>query len=288
MSWKSLVLCVGLICVLAVPARAVPSLRVTPSQLVNASGNRVWTVQVIPDAGMLPSSLAVELPFSHVPGSTLLPVSIMNPGAQAAGNNITYYFNETAAGSDTLLWNTQGSAGDTEQNLGANPFTMGDTEGLYVNGADLFAALGSTVFPDPTASVNTLQIVTQGGGGVLRLGDAVVAQDGANTLIGTDDFYVTGDFDGNGIVGPPDLSLLLFAFGQHYTTQVNWDGFLPVAPSGIVGPPDLSNLLFNFGAGLGFGSGSGVGAVAVPEPTSILLALTGALAVFSWLGIRRR
>lgn len=300
------------VCVLTSTVIAAPTITATPSQTVNASGNRVWTVRVVPDGGAsLPSSLSVELPFSHTAGSSSRPLGIVNTGANNTNTananvaNDTWYYNETAANSGTILWNTTDPAvvGDLTQNVGTNPFCPGagcpadfnpaaaghQTEGLYSSGANLFAALGSTIIPAGTASVNTLQIVTQGGGGVLRLGNGVVGQAGGLFAIPTKDFYVPGDFDGNGTVGPSDLSLLTFAFNQHYTTQANWDGSLPVNTNGIVGPSDLSNLVFNFNAGIGFGAGAGgeiVGGSEVPEPASAFMLVLGAVAAL--FGFRRR
>jgi hypothetical protein len=300
-------------CVLASSAWAVPTITATPSQTVNASGNRVWTIRVIPDGGAsLPSSLSVELPFTHFASTSARPMGIIDNAAidvntgNAGAANDTWYYNETTAGSGTPLWNTAASGvGDLSQNVGTNPFcpagagcpadfnptTAGhQTEGLYTGGANLFAALGSTIISSGTTSVNTMQIVTQGGGGVLRMGAGVVGQAGSQFNIAAKDFYVPGDFDGNGVVGPSDYSLLLFAFNQSYTTQPNWDGALPSNPNGIVGPADYSNLLFNFNAGQSFGSGAGgevVGGSDVPEPTSALLVAL-ACGTLGFAGCRRR
>ena len=226
----------------------------------------------------------------------------MNPNASNVntGNaNLTtdtYYYNSTTSGSGVPLWNITGGTGvpldlaNLSQNVGNNPFTATETEGLYINGSNLFAALGSTIISAGTTSVDTLQIVTKGGGGVLRLNSGIVAQGTGQSTIATKDFYVPGDFNGDGVVGPPDYSLLLFAFNQHYTTQAAWDGALPVNASGIVGPGDYSNLLFNFNAGLSFGAGAGgeaVGGSDVPEPTSaVMMAL--ASGVMALVGRRRR
>jgi hypothetical protein len=287
--------------VLSVPALAAPTVTATPSQTVNASGNRVWTVQVVPDGGgAVPSSLAIELGFTHFAGSSSLTMGIVDNAAidvntgNAGAANDTWYYNETTAGSGTILWNTSDppNVADLTQNVGDSPFIAGPdaTEGLVTGGVNAFAALGSTII-NTASGVNTLQVVTQGAGGILRMSAGIVGQknvgdtNATNYAIAAKDFYVPGDYDGNGIVGPPDLSLLLFAFNQHYTTQPTWDGALPVAASGIVGPPDLSNLLFNFNAGFSSGAGSAVGGNQVPEPTSaMLLAFVG----MAGLAFRRR
>ncbi len=304
MSWKSLLSAGFAACFLSTSVWAAPSIVAVPSQTVNASGNREWTIRVIPDAtaGGLPSSLAVELPFTHTAGALTRPVGIVDNAAtqtnssqanDTAAKNDSWYYNETVKGSGTILWNTTDPANvaDTTQNTGFNPFTTSVTEGLTTQGGvNAFAALGSTIFPTGTTSVDTLHLVTTSGGGILHLGAAVVGQkDPAGPLsinysIPAQDFYVTADYDGDGKVGPADLSLLLFAFGKNYTTQPAWDGNKPVAASGIVGPADLSNLLFNFNAGVGFGAGSGS---SVPEPTSALLVVVGGILALAGRRSRR-
>jgi PEP-CTERM motif len=285
MSWKSIVIA-GLLCVLAVPAWAAPSVRVTSlNDLTTPAGaNRQWLVEILPDAADLPSALAAELAFSHAAGSSTQPTGIVDGDADntngAAGD--TWYYNETAAGSGTILWNTTDApvdASNENQNTGNNPFTASITEGLYTSGSDLFAALGSTIFPDPTASVNTLHIVTSGRGGILNMGDSIVAQNGAQgDVISAASFYVPGDFSGDGIVGSPDFDLILQYFGQAVDTSAgHWDGRAPFNGATATSA-DFDRLLANFGAGTASGgSGSLAGGGAVPEPASLVLVFLGAM-----------
>jgi hypothetical protein len=293
MYWKRILSAGFAVCVLTSSVMAAPTITVTPGTTANASGNRVWTVRVIPDAAPdLPSSLAVELAFTMTPGSSAQPMSIVdnaaidtnssNPGAL----NDTWYFNETTAGSGTILWNTTDppNVADLAQNVGENPFMGGaSTEGLFTSGTNLFAALGSTVISAGTTSVNTLQIVTQGRGGILTMGAGVVAQNEVQFAVAPQSFYVPGDFDGDGIVGTSDFNLLSFNFGD--PAPPAWDGFQPVGA--LVGTGDFNNLSFNFGAGQSSGSGAVVGdSNNVPEPSSaILLLLAGSLA--AWTRRRR-
>jgi len=236
--------------------------------------------------------LAAELPFTITPGSSSLPMAIVddaghvnNTNTQAGGGapagNDTWYYNETAAGSNTLLWNTKDVVSDFEQNPGANPFGAGTTNGLYVSGANVFASLGSVVIASGTTSVNTLQIVTQGKGGILHMGAGVLGQGGVQTSVTAKDFFVPGDFDGDGRVGNSDFNLLSFNFNG--PKPAGWTGFQPVNPAQI-GTGDFNNLSFNFGSGVSSGAGSGS---SVPEPTSALLVLS-ALSVSGLLVRTRR
>jgi hypothetical protein len=290
MSWKSLLSAGFAVCVLSSSVVAAPTVKVTnPALTANAQGNRVWTVQIIPDGGAsLPSALAVELPFTHTPGLSVLSMGIVDNAANqtntAAANNgnDTWYYNETSGGSGTILWNISDppSVADVTQNPGANPFTAGTTSGLYVASPNVFASLGSTIIAAATPSVNVLQIVTQGRGGILHMGAGVIAQAGTQFVIPAQDFYVPGDFDGDGRVGNPDFNLLSFNFNK--PKPVDWDGYQPVNPAQI-GNPEFNALSFNFGAGQSSGAGSGG---SVPEPTSALLVLSAA--VLSGLVRRRR
>jgi hypothetical protein len=232
--------------------------------------------------------LAVELPFTIMAGTSTRPMSIIDNAAidtntsNAGAANDSWYYNETAAGSGTILWNISDPAvvANTTQNVGANPF-MGNTatEGLFTSGPNLFAALGSTIIASGTTSVNTLQIVTQGGGGFLRMGAGRIGQAGVQHVIPTKDFYVPADWNGDGVVSSGDFNLLLSQFGM--PTSGAWDGFPSVNPN--VSSADFNLLLQNFGAGVGFGVGAGT---AVPEPSSMILFGLGV--VFTAISTRRR
>ncbi|MEX2315722.1 MAG: PEP-CTERM sorting domain-containing protein [Pirellulales bacterium] len=249
----------------------------------------MWTIQVVPDGVDLPSALAVELSFTHFAGSSTQPVGIIdNPATDtnttaANSTNDSWYYNETSGGSGNILWNITDPAvpGDETQNPGANPFTGTNTEGLYTSGVNLFASIGSE--PITTgAAVDTLQIVTDNGGGILRMGAGVIGQI-TNYNIAAKDFYIPGDFDGDGFAEFADFTLLV----QNYNQVVGpaWDGIDPVRPDRVADFGDFTALVQNYAAGLNFGSGSGSGlggGSSVPEPTSMVLlglGLTSALAV---------
>jgi hypothetical protein len=267
-------------------AVAQPEITVTPSNAVNANGNRVWTIRIVPDDDDLPSSLGAELAFTMTPGVATQPMAIIDNTAndsnvQAASSaNDTWYYQTTDGAAYTVGVNGLWVADDTNpnnQNIGLNPFTTTETEGLYTAGANVFAALGSIVFPDPTATVNTLQIVTDGGGGILSLDGGTIAQLDEDFEIDPELFYVPADWDGNGTVSSTDFNLLLSFFGV--AAGPAWDGFQPVNP--IVSSADFNLLLQNFGAGTAFGAGAGdiAGGMAVPEPTSVALLCIGSLFV---------
>ena len=113
------------------------------------------------DVGLRANSSASET--THGRGPLGVPAGASDANGLA---NETWYYNETAAGSGVLLWNTQQLAGDQEQNLGFNPYTNPvnqQTEGLWLDTANerLFAALGSDKnMPDGDTGVAGLQIKT--------------------------------------------------------------------------------------------------------------------------------
>ena len=131
-----------------------------------------------------------------------------------------------------------------------------------------FAFLGSINFTTATAK-NTLHIVTQGGGGILHMDQAIVAElDPNDTTMATAfripaaTFYVPGDFDGDGKVETSDFNLLSFNFAQ--PKPAAWMGYQPAA--GRDWPDQHSEfnaLSFNFSAGPSFGSGGGSGSRSV-------------------------
>ncbi|TWT99116.1 hypothetical protein Pla108_00490 [Botrimarina colliarenosi] len=108
------------------------------------------TLQVTPDAGLLPGSLGAETALS-----------VQGVGVNFTGVSIA----------DTTVWDTA--------NPGANPFTGGETNGLYTNLAanEIFAAYGSAVLNSPAAT-NFLTINYTGAGTILASG--LVAQQGTN------------------------------------------------------------------------------------------------------------
>lgn len=263
MALKKLYCVAALAALVASPVMA-QTVRAIPSPVVNANGNRVWTIVATPSAGDLPGSLAAELEFQITNGSAVGTLSVINGSADNTngGANDTWYYNETSAGSGTLLWNTTAAnAADETQN--PNPFVAG-TFGLQVSGDTASAGLGSTIFAAGTTNINVMQIVTSGGGGILSMSTGNLAQNGGNNNIAAKNFYVPGDFTGDGRANSSDVTALIGAFGQ----VANFPGFQPVSGTGVAGSGDVTALLGNFGAGT-VAPGLSAGSVATPEPSSI-------------------
>ena len=259
MSWKILV-SAGLLCIVASPVFAAPTITVTDGGLV--SGNQQWLINATPDvATFVPnSSLAVELDF-------------------------TFHGTITSFTLDSTFWNKS-----PVSNVGNNPFT-GTVTGTVVDNAPandtLFIAAGSELYATATSHlIGTL--VTPGAGGQLDWGGHTVltgpnaytlgrvAQNGLNNNGITGTIMIggcaqVGDFSCNGTVENADLTLLLN----------NWGHTVPPVPAGWLGNPqptapaidndELTALLNNWGHHT---PGAGAGA-AVPEPGSIVLAAIG-------------
>jgi hypothetical protein len=207
----------------------------------------------------------------------------------------TWYYNESAAGSGTLVWNTQQLASDTEQNVGNNPFTGTETEGLTIDTAmrRLFAALGSDVnMPDVDAVLAGKQVATlhiASGDGILNWSNAIVAENGTNNLLtgSRNSIRVRGDMNGSGtfttadivpftqmLGGAGGISAYNVTFaglngrargdftGEGNTTAADITAFTTCLSGGACGPP-LPGV-----PGSGAGSLSGA---SVPEPASLVL-----------------
>ncbi|MEX2093711.1 MAG: hypothetical protein WD971_13590 [Pirellulales bacterium] len=134
--------CFALLCALvAHTSQAAPILSVSPLGL-NGSNNREWAVDITPDPGLLPGSMAVELAFA-IDQTELLGVDV-----------------------NTLAWDTE--------NPGNNPFTGTVTDGLWLDliGDRTFGAFGSVIFAAP-GPVRLFTIETLGGGAtIVRYGEA--------------------------------------------------------------------------------------------------------------------
>jgi hypothetical protein len=115
---RNLLACLALCCVfVAQVSFAAPILTVSPGPL--SGGNRPWYVDITPDAGLLPGSMAVELAFA-VDVAELLGVDV-----------------------NAVAWD--------HENPGHNPFTGTITDGLWLDliGDRTFGAFGSVVFNSP-------------------------------------------------------------------------------------------------------------------------------------------
>ena len=193
-----------------------PTLTVT-SQSINDSGFRVWLAQVTPDAGELPSSLAIELGFT-INNATLVDVVGDTNVATSTRDDDTWYF-QTMDGQPYNGLGTNGlwvaDPNNPElQNLGNNPFTGTFTEGLYTNTTtqQLFASLGSEILTSATP-VNLLQIVTTDeSDATIVWTDGLISQNGAVTTgIGgsaSATGSLLGDFDGSGDLDAADIDAL--------------------------------------------------------------------------------
>ncbi len=297
MSWKSIVI-TGLLCVLASPVLAAPTVNVTSSY--NATTDNIEFILTVHQDTT--NSLAIEAPLTLVPDTTGFAVGLRGNSStsettNSAGDNNgtaaqTWYYNVDTNGT-TKLWNSQNDMANLTQNNGNNPFSASITDGLWLDtaGNRLFAALGSDVnMPSP---VKTLHIASNDG--VLNWTDLLVAENGAlqSTLTGKYSSILKGDMNGNGSVNFGDLA----GFGLWLTNQAGYNAANP-GLDGAARADMNNNGAGNFGDLAGFGScltspatcpvreqmgvtpgaGSGsIGGGAVPEPASAVLVLMGLL-----------
>lgn len=263
MSWKSIVI-TGLLCVMAAPAWAVPSVRVTNGGTTGTNLN--WRVEVRPDVAtfVANTAMAVELDFDFsqdVIGATL----------------------------NTPFWNVQGI------NPGNNPFTGGVSEGVVVDTVNdtVFIAAGSELFatsdwvqlatittnsPVDNTFAGTLhwggRTVTPAGGGPTYT-SSVLAQNGANNF-GITQFAVSGDYDNstanNNLVSQGDLDRVLLQWGAASSAaSALWVNQRPTDAGGV-SQNELDLVLLNWGNSRNTpGAGGGSLAGSVPEPTSLAL-----------------
>lgn len=269
MSWKSLVTA-GLLCVVAVPAWAAPSIKVLDGGL--SGGNRVWNVVVTPTGT---SSVGVELGFARPTG---------------LGNILTAVSNAN--------WADDGIA--PVGNPGSNPYTGTQTEGVVLGagGANVFASLGSTNILTGGVDSTVLTITTQGPISVLDLSgvfgpgsdSAFLAETvGGVSSIATPKlrYGIYGDFAAgspNNAVNSADFGEFASLFGKPVASQTVLekqiiDRFL-LPGGGVVGAAQFGQFASNFGFS-GPAAASGSGGLAVPEPTSfgmLLLAVCGLMA----------
>jgi len=321
MSWKSLVTA-SLLCVLASPAFAVPTLSITNGGL-DASGNWIWNVAITPSATGTP--LATELGFTA--NSALASVTNAAPSiwdTNTPGNAIFSWevpYNTPAKPEGIEANCVTGTC--TITNAAALPATGGHPSTL-VNGTlnQVFAALGSIDLTSG-AAVQYLTITTAGPTAVAASGTMTLSGSyagsghvseittGSNptnykgfTGVATRT-AVPGDANlSDGTLGsaPPvtgaDLAILAANLGQAGNktwSQGDFNG--STGGTGEVSGADLAILASNLGktsvAGTTAnltatgvadtpGAGAGLGSAAVPEPASI--ALLG-LALLGGLGL---
>jgi hypothetical protein len=306
MSWKSIV-SAGLLCIVASPAWAVPSLSVVRSYN-SGLGVIEWQVRVTQDTA---TALAIEAPFTLTPVTAGFNVNLRSnsstsqtthsSGDNNGAANQTWYYNVDTNGT-TLLWNTKQSASDLEQNIGANPFTGTQTEGLWLNTANnrLFAALGSDVnMPDADAGlagrqVRTLHIASNDG--VLNWSNLKIAESGtlAATLSGSFSSIRKADMNGDGVVNGLDVTPFVQALTNLSAYNTAFAGLDGVARADINGDGAANGLDVTpfvscvTGGGCAPGAGSGgISASVVPEPASTFLLLMGSVAAVMFGGRRR-
>jgi hypothetical protein len=162
-----------------------PSILAIPQPYSPILGGVEWEVFVTQLNEAYVGSLAVELPIHFTAVLSLAGDGGDNTNGSAQS---TWYYNETASGSGTLLWNVTepANADNHNQNPGSNPFTDTVTEGLNIDtvGKRLFAALGSTVgmtdaLPGtPGKQVRLLHAFTSGASGTMHWTNAAIAENG--------------------------------------------------------------------------------------------------------------
>jgi hypothetical protein len=307
MSWKNLLLCGGLVCVLTSRAAAQPEITVTSSY--NTTLDVIeWVLSITPSDGYT-GALAIEAPFILDGFGSFNPTLRANGSTSqtthsAGDNNGTgaqsWYYNVDTNGT-TLLWNTKGSSADIEQNTGANPFSGTETDGLWMDTAtnSLFASLGSDVnMPVP---VKTIHFASNDGN--VYWDDLMVEETGdpgsTELLTGAATSVKRVDMDGNGVISGLDIQPLIDVLNGLLVTNYNpvYPGLDGIARAdadnnGVVSGLDIQPSIDCLNAIAcpmttipaapafpGAGSGAGVATAGVPEPASAILFLLGALAM---------
>jgi PEP-CTERM motif len=267
MFWKSIT-CTAIVCALAVPVWAAPTVTVTPSA---NGGNIDWAVSVTPDVTEFQANtpLAVELDF------------------QFTGTIMNFAPN-------TSFWNVS-----PIDNVGNNPFT-GTVTATTLDTAPandtLFVAAGSELYAAATAQLLGTITTMGAAGGTLSWGNRNVTPSGGgpaytssriaqystatsnsknfdgntgSVTFPTGGCTLAGDFSCNMSVENADLTLLLNNWSKTVPpTPTGWNGPAPTAPA--VDNDELTALLNTWGQTQGGGSVAATGTT-VPEPASFAL-----------------
>lgn len=291
MSWK-IILSAGLLCVVASPVFAAPTVAVTNGGL-NAQGNWIWNVQ-ISNSNPVPtgsSPLAAELGFKETISSLI---------SAAALNSVTN-FDTPNPGTSIYGWETAG-VGSNGKPVGIETnCASGCTVNVPGNNPDsVFSALGSVAFStvgphdyiqiitkgptatSPTSAANlrssslTMSGAYSGNGRVAELSGATAVN--YDTFAGTFSKVATpGDTNLVGGVDLTDFNTVLGQIGIGTTWQ---QGNFHGNGTGTVNLTDFNTVLGNIGAASG-GAGALSGGGAVPEPSTITLFVLGAVGLFA-------
>jgi len=313
MSWKSLVTA-SLLCALASPAFAAPSVSISSGGLDPSTGQFIWNVEITPTAAATP--LAAELGFKQTVGGGLKSVANAAPATwdtNTPGNQIFTW--ETSYGSPAK---PEGIEANCTGCTISNTASLGGTASTVVAGAlnEIFSALGSIDLPSGSAT-QYLTIKTAGPTDLSLTSTIALsgAYDGANLSgrVSELDTPTTsknykgftgsatrtiknGDTNLDGVVNLTDLNTLGTNYNQSgknwLTADYTGDGLVNLSDLNVLGSNynqsggSLSNLT---AVGVldtpGAGSGSGLSSGNVPEPATV--ALVG-LGLLGGLGVFRR
>lgn len=292
MSWKNFIVCGGLVCLLASPAWADPTLRVVDGGL-SGGGGRLFNVFVTPDPALY------DLPLGGPFTASSMAVEI---GFEALGASIV-------DATTTNQWEDDQAA--PLGNTGLNPYTSTVDTGIVIDGAgaNVFAALGSTSGPGPNpdplgdiaGETLVMTIELDGAIGLLEMSSSILAQAEQEFVVTegfgnaplypttSSRFGVVGDFDLDGDVDGIDLG----PFAGQFCGSVA--GCAPASFADFDGDTDVDGVdLGPFSARFGLSApgapipGAGAGSAVVPEPTSITLFLFGLAACGSLFRRRKR